>query len=78
MIGRLGISYVLMRTWLDLGEYYELVLGLALVLTAILNPVGIAGAVRHQVEFVRRKLRRPSASPPVDGAPRRTEEASHV
>jgi branched-chain amino acid transport system permease protein len=77
VIGPLGISYVLMRTWLDLGEYYELVLGLALVLTAILNPVGIAGAVRHQLEFVRGRLRRPDSAAPVD-VPRRQEEASRV
>ncbi|MCW0212988.1 MAG: ABC transporter permease [Pseudonocardia sp.] len=78
LIGPLGISYVLMRGFLDLGEYYELVLGLALILTAILNPVGIAGATHHQIEFIRRKLarRRADAAPPVDVALR--EEPTRV
>jgi len=58
ILGPLGIVYVLLRGVFDLGEYYPLISGLALILTAILNPVGIAGATRDQVAWVRSKLSR--------------------
>jgi branched-chain amino acid transport system permease protein len=58
ILGPLGIVYVLLRGVFDLGEYYPLISGLALILTAILNPVGIAGATRDQVAWVTRKLSR--------------------
>jgi branched-chain amino acid transport system permease protein len=63
ILGPLGIVYTLLRGVFDLGEYYALISGLGLIITAILNPVGIAGATREQVAWVRRKLSR-SAPPP--------------
>lgn len=63
ILGPLGIVYTLLRGVFDLGEYYALISGLGLIITAILNPVGIAGATREQVAWVRRKLSR-SGPPP--------------
>ncbi|MCE3554864.1 ABC transporter permease [Pseudonocardia sp. RS11V-5] len=75
VLGPLGIVYVLLRGVFDLGEYYPLISGLGLILTAILNPVGIAGATREQVDWVRSKLRRgPAAGPSAEtgsAAPRK-------
>jgi branched-chain amino acid transport system permease protein len=63
ILGPLGIVYTLLRGVFDLGEYYAQISGLGLIITAILNPVGIAGATREQVAWVRRKLSR-SGPPP--------------
>ncbi|WP_433507693.1 ABC transporter permease [Pseudonocardia halophobica] len=63
VLGPLGIVYTLLRGVFDLGEYYALISGLGLIITALLNPVGIAGATREQVAWVRRKLSR-SGPPP--------------
>jgi branched-chain amino acid transport system permease protein len=73
ILGPLGIVYVILRGVFDLGEYYPLISGLALILTAILNPVGIAGATREQVAWVRAKLSRTrDPDPPaVASAPRK-------
>jgi branched-chain amino acid transport system permease protein len=81
ILGPLGIIYVLLRGVFDLGEYYPLISGLALILTAILNPVGIAGATRDQVAWVRRKLSRGREPdpPPLGAAPEDTrKEPSRV
>ncbi|MDQ6523462.1 ABC transporter permease [Nocardioides sp. LHD-245] len=56
VIGPLGIIYVLFHDLFEMGDYYALVSGLALILTAILNPVGMAGATRAQIEWVRRRI----------------------
>jgi branched-chain amino acid transport system permease protein len=56
VIGPLGIVYVVMHQLFDLGDYYALISGIALILTAILNPVGIAGATRLQVGWVVRRI----------------------
>lgn len=63
VLGPLGIVYTLLRGVFDLGEYYALISGLGLIITALLNPVGIAGATREQVAWVKRKLSR-SGPPP--------------
>ncbi|WP_181780975.1 branched-chain amino acid ABC transporter permease [Pseudonocardia pini] len=72
ILGPLGIVYTLLRGVFDLGEYYALISGLGLIITAILNPVGIAGATREQVAWVRRRLSRtppPTAQPVAPAAP---------
>ncbi|CAN5533347.1 hypothetical protein BH11ACT8_BH11ACT8_01160 [soil metagenome] len=56
VIGPLGIVYVIFHDLFEIGDYYALVSGLALILTAIANPVGIAGATRAQVEWVRSRV----------------------
>lgn len=77
ILGPLGIVYTLLRGVFDLGDYYLLISGLGLIITAILNPVGIAGAAREQVAWLRRKLSRtpPPSSVPATPA---TKEPHHV
>jgi branched-chain amino acid transport system permease protein len=70
VIGPLGIVYVVMHQLFDLGDYYALISGIALILTAILNPVGIAGATRLQVGWVVRRIgkqARPEPAARVEG-----------
>jgi branched-chain amino acid transport system permease protein len=74
ILGPLGIVYTILRGVFDLGDYYPLISGLALILTAILNPVGIAGATREQVAWVKRKLSRgrdPDPAPVATAPPRK-------
>ncbi|GAA1746487.1 ABC transporter permease [Aeromicrobium alkaliterrae] len=56
VIGPLGIIYVIFHDLFEIGDYYALVSGIALIVTVILNPVGIAGATRMQIAWVRDKL----------------------
>ena len=67
----LGISYVIMDRAFDLGSSYGVIAGLSLIVTALLNQEGIAGAVRQNVAGLVRCLRLGSsvdkaAAPPVD------------
>jgi branched-chain amino acid transport system permease protein len=43
LIAPLGVLYTLLNTTFGLGRYYTLIAACALVVTAVLNPVGIAG-----------------------------------
>jgi branched-chain amino acid transport system permease protein len=45
----LGIGYVVLDRTTDVGEHYLLVSGILLVLTAVLNPGGIAGTLRSRL-----------------------------
>lgn len=45
----LGIGYVVLDRTFDLGRHYLLVSGILLVVTAVLNPGGIAGTVRGRL-----------------------------
>ncbi|HKZ14312.1 MAG TPA: ABC transporter permease [Solirubrobacterales bacterium] len=68
IIGPLGIAYVLLTQSLGLGQYYNLVAGLSLIVTAIFNPIGMAGATRTMVDRAAGYLRRPSpGAPPAVG-----------
>lgn len=53
IIGPLGIVYIVVHNTFDLGDYYPLISGLALILTAILNPVGIAGEANRVFDSLR-------------------------
>lgn len=53
LLAPLGVVFVLMTETLRIGQYYTLIAGLALIVTAIFNPVGIAGTVRAAVERAR-------------------------
>ncbi|MBE1535884.1 ABC transporter permease [Actinomadura algeriensis] len=64
IIGPLGIVYVVMHRLFEMGDYYALVSGLALILTAILNPVGIAGATRQQIAWLAARTGRGPAPDP--------------
>ena len=46
----LGIFFIFMDRVLDLGNYYALFSGVSLILTVILNPVGIAGKTRADID----------------------------
>ncbi|PJJ57798.1 branched-chain amino acid transport system permease protein [Mumia flava] len=47
LIAPLGVLAVILEGTLGVGEYYSLIAALALVITAVLNPVGITGSVRE-------------------------------
>jgi branched-chain amino acid transport system permease protein len=64
-----GIVYGLLHQQFG-GDVYALVSGILMILTAILNPVGIAGATRQQLAAARRFLgRRRSGGASGDGVP---------
>ncbi|MFT3853618.1 MAG: hypothetical protein QM733_12890 [Ilumatobacteraceae bacterium] len=58
-IGTLGIVFVIFDRNLNLGKYYALFSGLSLILTVVLNPVGIAGKTR--ADWDERKARKLAA-----------------
>lgn len=58
VIGPLGIIYVLLHNVFALGDYYALISGLALIVTAIMNPIGIAGEASRIAELLRVRGRR--------------------
>lgn len=58
VIGPLGIIYVLMHSFFELGDYYALISGIALIITAIMNPVGIAGEASRVADLVRARRRK--------------------
>ncbi len=52
----LGIGFVILDRALELGTAYQILAGIGLVLTAIFNPEGIAGANRKNYEKMRAAL----------------------
>jgi len=63
IVGPLGIASVFLDKTLELGEYYELIAAGLLMLMAVLNPVGVAGAAseagdRFREHRARRKAER--------------------
>jgi branched-chain amino acid transport system permease protein len=64
VLGPLGLVYTALHAVFDMGNAYPLITGIGLILTAVLNPSGIAGETRHQVEWVTRKLRARRTPPP--------------
>ncbi|MEE2033658.1 branched-chain amino acid ABC transporter permease [Rhodococcus chondri] len=69
VIGPLGIVYVLLHNVFDFGDYYALISGLALIATAIVNPVGVAGEASRIADLLRSRRSRPPAPPGTDSAP---------
>lgn len=63
ILGPLGLVYTALHQWFDMGDYYALVTGVGLIITAILNPSGIAGETRKQIDWV--KSRRTGTRPPI-------------
>jgi branched-chain amino acid transport system permease protein len=55
LIAPLGVLYTLLSTTFDLGRYYTLIAACALVLTAVLNPSGIAGSTTALLRPSQRK-----------------------
>ncbi|MYR08149.1 ABC transporter permease [Gordonia sp. SID5947] len=60
VIGPLGVGYVFLNQTLDLGEYYEIIAAGGLLLMAVLNPVGVSGAMADVGDRLSR-MRRPRA-----------------
>jgi ABC-type branched-subunit amino acid transport system ATPase component len=54
-LAALGIVFVFLDRVLELGQYYALFSGLSLLVTVVLNPLGIAGKTRSDVDELRRK-----------------------
>ena len=54
----LGISFVIFDRLLNLGNSYGVIAGLSLILTALLNQEGIAGATRQNVATISRRVQR--------------------
>ncbi|MFI5720415.1 ABC transporter permease [Nocardia sp. NPDC051750] len=59
VLGPLGIIYVLVHEVLELGDYYALISGIALIVTAIVNPVGMAGEAGRIADRLRARRRIP-------------------
>lgn len=62
-IAPLGVIYVVLNAHINFGEYYDLVAGIGLVLTTVLNPVGISGKTYEQWQWVLHRMRRRRAAP---------------
>ncbi len=54
-LAQLGIVFVLLDRNLHLGDYYALFSGISLILTVVLNPLGIAGKTRADLDARRAK-----------------------
>ncbi|WP_055476180.1 ABC transporter permease [Gordonia sp. HS-NH1] len=78
IIGPLGVGYVFLNQTLDLGEYYELFAAGSLLLMAVLNPVGVAGAVSEFGDRIRAQRHRPLPHPEAPGAAQNEQEGAHV
>ncbi|WP_132878290.1 ABC transporter permease [Tamaricihabitans halophyticus] len=57
LIAPLGILYVVLHQLFEMGNYYALITGIGLMITAILHPSGIAGEVHRAIAALRRKQR---------------------
>ncbi|GAA3524943.1 hypothetical protein GCM10022234_22250 [Aeromicrobium panaciterrae] len=55
-IGPLGVFYVFLSQTLDLGRYYEVIAAGGLLLMAVTNPIGAAGAFAESAAAVRARL----------------------
>ncbi len=75
----LGISYVIFnRLFSNIGNAYLLLSGISLILTAIFNPVGIAGAVRQSMTTMRARRRGSTPSAAGESAPAPAARAGRV
>ena len=81
----LGIGYVILDRNLNLGQYYLLLSGLSLIITAIFNPQGIAGRTRENNAIIKARLAARRAKrgqdvlePPPPSEDRLTSEAASV
>jgi ABC-type branched-subunit amino acid transport system ATPase component/branched-subunit amino acid ABC-type transport system permease component len=59
----LGIFFVIFDRLVDVGSSYQLLAGISLILTAIFNPIGIAGATRQNMAHLRARWRRGAPAP---------------
>ncbi|MGD9958300.1 ABC transporter permease [Nocardioides sp.] len=79
IIGPAGIVYLFLNQTVDLGVYYPLIAALLLIVTAIFNPIGIAGGTRVLWDLVMSRQRggRPTQTDTTGNgqSPVRTESA---
>jgi branched-chain amino acid transport system permease protein len=59
----LGIVYVLLNSHITFGKYYDLIAGIGLVLTTVLNPLGISGKTYEQWQWVVARYKKRSTGP---------------
>ncbi|MGH1561651.1 ABC transporter permease [Mumia sp. DW29H23] len=52
LLAPLGVFAIFLERTFDLGHAYGLIAAIALVVTAVLNPLGITGSVRHATEHL--------------------------
>ncbi|MHC3002087.1 ABC transporter permease [Gordonia sp. GN26] len=80
IIGPLGVGYVFLTQTLSFGEYYELIAAGSLLLMAVMNPVGVAGAASEFGDRIRalRHRREPEPQPEAPGAAQSAEAGAHV
>ncbi|TYQ11798.1 UNVERIFIED_ORG: branched-chain amino acid transport system permease protein [Gordonia westfalica J30] len=80
LIGPLGVGYVFLTQTLSFGEYYELIAAGSLLLMAVMNPVGVAGAASEFGDRIRtlRHRREPKPQPGAPGAAQSAEAGAHV
>ncbi|MET8653118.1 ABC transporter permease [Nocardia aurea] len=77
-VGPLGVGYVFLNQTLELGEYYDLIAAGVLLLMAVLNPVGIAGALAAAKESLTETLSRRRTREPVTEPVVGKEAVAHV
>ena len=80
IIGPLGVGYVFLTQTLSFGEYYELIAAGSLLLMAVMNPVGVAGAASEFGDRIRtlRHRREPKPQPGAPGSAQSAEAGAHV
>ena len=81
IIGPLGVGYVFLTQTLDLGQYYQLIAAGGLLLMAVLNPVGLVGAVQESVAHIKARFGTSPAtesSPPPPNDNSEPKASSHV
>lgn len=72
--GPLGVVYTVLNDSINMGEYYVLVTGVGLVVTAIFNPIGVAGATREHWDGLVARVRARRSGSAADDRPARAEE----
>lgn len=63
----LGLVYTFMSQTINAGNYYAILAGVGLILTAIFNPSGIAGQTRENLQRMRRGRAAPGGREPDGG-----------
>ncbi len=64
----LGIVYTFLSQTIHAGNYYAILAGIGLILTAIFNPSGIAGQTRENMQRLQQRRDRSVGREPRDGA----------